>query len=54
MWKVYLIMFVITAIISYLWARSIDRENTYRKENSDYKPGEGWLDWDENHTEGEL
>jgi hypothetical protein len=39
-------MFVITAIISYLWVRGIDKETEYRKKNPDYKPGEGWLDWD--------
>jgi hypothetical protein len=43
MWKVFLLMFVIVAIISYFWVRGID----YMKENHpDYK-GEDFLDWDE-------
>lgn len=43
MWKVYLLMFVVVAIISYLWVRGID----YMKENHpDYK-GEDFLNWDE-------
>ena len=54
MWKVYLIMFVVTVIISYLWANAIEKESEYRKKNPDYNPGEGWLDWDDNHTEGEI
>ena len=56
MWKVYLAMFVITAVISLLWVLAIDREIQHEKENPDYKPDEGWLDWDQDqsHTEGEL
>ena len=43
MWKVYLLMFVVVAIISYFWVRGID----YMKENHpDYK-GEDFLNWDE-------
>jgi len=43
MWKVFLLMFVVVAIISYLWVRGID----YMKENHpDYK-GEDFLNWDE-------
>jgi hypothetical protein len=43
MWKVFLLMFVVVAIISYLWVRGID----YMKENHpDYK-GDDFLDWDE-------
>ena len=70
MWKVFLLMFVVVAFISYLWVRGID----YMKENHpDYK-GEDfldggkddcvtktagrdhWDDWDDNtaHTEGEF
>ena len=54
MWIVFGIMFIITAGISWLWVRGIDKEMEYRKQNPDYKPGEGWLDWDQAHTEGEL
>ena len=43
MWKVFLLMIVIVAIISYFWVRGID----YMKENHpDYK-GEDFLNWDE-------
>jgi hypothetical protein len=43
MWKVFLLMFIVVAIISYLWVRGID----YMKENHpDYK-GEDFLNWDE-------
>ena len=42
MWKVFLLMFVVVAIISYFWVRGID----YMKENHpDYK-GEDFLDDD--------
>lgn len=40
MWKVYLVMFVITVVISYLWARGIDNIP------KDYK-GEDFLNWDD-------
>jgi hypothetical protein len=59
---VFLVMFIVTAIISWSWVRGID----YMKENHpDYK-GEDflhtsagrdhWDEWDENtvHTEGEI
>ena len=43
MWKVFLLMFVVVAIISYLWVRGID----YMKENHpDYK-GDDFLKLDE-------
>ena len=43
MWKVFLLMFVVVAIISYFWVRGID----YMKENHpDYK-GDDFLNWDE-------
>ena len=43
MWKVFLLMAVITGIISYLWVRGID----YMKENHpDYK-GDDFLNLDE-------
>jgi hypothetical protein len=56
MWIVYLLMFVITALISYLWATGIDKMTEYQKENPDYDPKKGWLDWDDDKstTEGEL
>ena len=42
MWKVYLLMVVVVAIISYFWVQGID----YMKENHpDYK-GEDFLNWD--------
>jgi hypothetical protein len=43
MWKVFLLIFVVVAIISYLWVRGID----FMKENHpDYK-GDDFLNWDE-------
>jgi hypothetical protein len=50
------IMFLITAVISWLWVRGIDKQIEYQKENPDYNPNEGWLDWDDNKssTEGEI
>ena len=56
MWKVYLLMFSVTALISWLWVRAIDKQIQYKKENPDYKESEGWLDWDcdKAHTETEL
>jgi hypothetical protein len=43
MWKVYLLMFAVISIISYLWVRGID----YMKENHPDYRGEDWLTWDE-------
>ena len=41
MWKVYLLMFAVITLISYLWVKGIDN----MKENyPDYK-GEDWLNW---------
>ena len=34
MWKVYLLMFLVTAFISWLWARGIEKMH---KEHPDYK-----------------
>jgi hypothetical protein len=43
MWKVFLLMVVVVAIISYFWVRGIE----YMKENHpDYK-GDDFLNWDE-------
>ena len=43
MWKAYLLMVAVVAIISYFWVQGID----YMKENHpDYK-GEDFLDWDD-------
>lgn len=43
---IFIIMFFITAGLSWLWASAIDKEMKYRKQNPDYNPEEGWLDWD--------
>ena len=43
MWKVYLLMFSVVAIISYLWVRGIDN---MKENHPDYK-GEDFLNWDE-------
>ena len=48
MWIVYLIIFVVSFIISYLWVQGIDK---MKKEHSDYK-GEDFLNW-KNETENE-
>jgi len=42
MWKVFLVMFIITVIISYLWVRGFD---IMKKEHLNYK-GEDFLDFD--------
>ena len=59
---VFLIMFIVTALISWSWVRGID----YMKENHPDYTGDDflhtsagrdhWDDWDENavHTEGEI
>ena len=56
MWQVYLIMFIITAVISWLWVRGIDKMNKYQKEHPDEDLSKGWLDWDDNKatTEGGI
>ena len=43
MWKAYLLMVAVVAIISYLWVRGID----YMKENHPNYKGEDFLDWDD-------
>lgn len=43
MWKVYLLMFAVTAFISYIWVRGIDN---MKKNHPDYK-GDDFLNWDE-------
>ncbi len=43
MWKVFLLIFVVVAIISYLWVRGID----YMKENHPNYKGDDFLNWDE-------
>ena len=51
MWKVFLLMFVVTAVISYLWVRGID----YMKENHpDYKGDDLFGDFDENDKDNIL
>ena len=47
MWKLYLVMFVITAIISYIWAQGIDKMS---KEHPGYK-GEDFLNFEEDEKE---
>jgi len=47
MWKVYLIMFLITSIISYLWVRGIDKMN---KKHPEYK-GHDFLNYNEDEEE---
>lgn len=42
MWKVYLLMFIVVSIISYLWVHGIDN---MKKKHSDYKGGD-FLSWD--------
>jgi len=51
---VFTVMFVITALISWMWVNAIDKQIQYKKEHPEYNESEGWLDWDENHTEGEI
>ena len=45
-------MFVVTAIISYLWVNAIDK---MKNEHPDYK-GKDFLDWDDDniHSEGDF
>jgi hypothetical protein len=51
MWIVYVLMFVVVAIISYLWVRGID----YMKENHpDYKGDDLFGDFDENDKDSIL
>jgi hypothetical protein len=51
MWKVYVLMFVVVASISYLWVRGID----YMKENHpDYKGDDLFGDFDENDKDNIL
>lgn len=42
MWKAYLLMVSIVAIISYLWVRGID----YMKKNHPNYKGDDFLNWD--------
>ena len=46
----------VTSIISFVWVSLIDKQMKYQKENPDYNPSEGWLDWDDNKatTEGKI
>jgi hypothetical protein len=50
MWKVFLIMFLITLVISIIWVHLIDKQVKYKKENPDYNEKDGWLDWDIDKT----
>jgi hypothetical protein len=50
MWKVYLTMFVITGIISYLWVQGIDN---MKKNNPDYK-GDDFLKLNDDEKENNI
>jgi len=50
MWKVYLTMFVITGIISYLWVKGIDN---MKKNYPDYK-GDDFLKLNDNEKENSI
>lgn len=50
MWKVYLTMFVISAIISYLWVRGIDK---MKDEHPDYK-GDDFLNFKDDEKENNI
>ena len=45
-----IITLLLAVPISYLWARGIDK---MQEDHSDYN-GHDFLDWDDNHTEGEI
>ena len=47
MWNVYLIIFVISGIISYLWVEGIDK---MKNEHPDYK-GKDFLNFEEDEKE---
>ena len=47
MWKVYLLMLTVVAIISYLWVRGIN----YMKENHPNYKGEDFLNLDDEDTD---
>jgi len=47
MWKVYLIIFVISGIISYLWVQGIDN---MKNQHPDYK-GKDFLNFEEDEKE---
>ena len=51
---VFTVMLIVTVSISWLWATAIEKQAQFKKENPDYNESEGWLDWDENHTEGDF
>ena len=50
MWKVYLTMFVISGIISYLWARGIDK---MKNEHPDYT-GDDFLKLKDDEKENSI
>lgn len=47
MWIVFLVMFIVVAIISYLWVRGIDNMH---KNHPDYK-GDDFLNWDKDEDD---
>ena len=51
MWKVFLLMFVVVGVISYLWVRGIDYMH---KNHPDYKGDDLFGDFDENDKDNIL
>lgn len=47
MWIVFLVMFIVVAIISYLWVQGIDNMH---KNHPDYK-GDDFLNWDKDEDD---
>ncbi|CAB4143532.1 hypothetical protein UFOVP449_212 [uncultured Caudovirales phage] len=50
----FIVTFLIAGIVAWLWANEVNNKLKYREKNSDYNQCEGWLDWDNAHTEGEI
>lgn len=50
MWKAYLLMVAVVAIISYLWVQGID----FMKENHPNYKGEDFLNWDDDEDKDWL
>ena len=50
------ITLLVASIISFVWVSLIDKQMKYQKENPDYNPSKGWLDWDDDKatTEGKI
>ena len=41
-----IITLIITIPIAIIWVRGIDNFEKYKRENPDFDPNQGWLDWD--------